>query len=393
MQNSSRGTQQVLVLCLCLAGTAFASGKGNGGSNGRLPPPPIVPPPAGEGNGAASYMQQVDSQGNLVAPGTPFPGGSLEVQKHGAPGSIIGSDHDLNGNLLYVSALPALPADNSQKYVTRTDAAGTFQVLINRNDADPAKGYDVGPRYLATVQNLQTVFQKWLPAEAINALTAQQLEGSNLRSGAQPTDVIGLTVDGAHNDNSWVGGMTNYVADKTEKIEALIANAKQSHDTFIDLSTQIVSGAGFGSPGHPVVVYCEGTTNPDGTVSENGLHWSGLFPGYGILVINVDDPSNGGLIMSGQSGWTGLVVLACNKIGTGTYIDVTGNGGVLGGTLVYNRNNPNPKCPTATMLGMALVTFRGNGSFMFSSQGMIFADMVGPQGMQVRSWRRVPSNQ
>ena len=392
MKDSSRFTQQVLVLCLCLAGTVSLGGKGNGGSNGTSPPPPDVPPPTGEGNGAASYMQQVDSQGNLVAPGTPFPGGGMNVQINGSPVNIIGSDHDLNGNPVYMSALPPLPADNSMKYVTRTDANGTFQVLVNRNDANPAKEYDVGPRYLATVQNGVTVFQTWMPAEAINVITAKQLEGSNLASGATPSDVIGLTVNGAHNDNSWVGGISNYLVDKSAKIEALIASAKQSHDTFIDLSTQRMSGAGLGTPTKPVVVYAEGKINPDGTVSEQGLHWSGTTPGYGILVINVDDPSNGGLIMSGQASWTGLVVLACNKVGTGVYIDNRGQGGVLGGTYIYNRNNPNPRNPGATMRGTTLATFRGNGAFRYSSQAIKLVDLVGPQSMQVRSWRRLPNN-
>ena len=390
MKNNSRAVQMALLLCLALTASATFASQGNSASNNNPPPePPPAPPPA-IGNGAASYMQQTDAANppNLIPPGTPFPGGGLDVQVNGSPVNISGADTDPKTGLAYY--LPALPAaPTGTQYVQRTDANGTFQVLINSTTL-----YDVGPRYLQTVQGYQT----YMPAEAINALTASQLEGSHLQSGALPTDAVGVTINGAHNDNSWVGGIANSLSSKWQSIEALIASAKQSHDTFVDLTTQSPTYTGpalapFGTPTHPVVVYAEGTRNPDGTVSESGFHFAGQFSGYGILVISIDDPSNGGLITSGLASWSGLVVLAYNKVGSGVYIDGRGNGDILGGTYIYNRNNPNPKYPGSTMFSTTVATFRGNGAFRYSSAALKLIDSIKPQTMQVRSWRRVPEGQ
>jgi len=154
---------------------------------------------------------------------------------------------------------------------------------------------------------------------------------------------------------------------------------------------------GFGTPNNPAVVYASGKM-VNGVMVENDLKFSGQENGYGILVVEIDDPNKAQFNMSGQSMWHGLIIVAINKVPTSNKQPLSFVGGgnaihVIGGVFVYDRNIKRTATETATLLGVEMVKLAGNGNITFSDQAIDQNFKMRPTSMQVRSWRRLSESE
>jgi hypothetical protein len=100
--------------------------------------------------------------------------------------------------------------------------------------------------------------------------------------------------------------------------------------------------------------------------------------------------------MSGQSTWTGLVIIICDKIPTGMKQPLSFVGGgqdqhIIGGCMIYfpSPNSDSPK----KLIGEEIVKLAGNGNIRFCSAALRSLNQYRPMGMEVRSWRRLQENE
>jgi hypothetical protein len=234
------------------------------------------------------------------------------------------------------------------------------------------------------------------PGLSMNNLTTGQVTGDT------STTQTGLLPDGVHNDSQITGGITNGLATQSDKLEALVKSVRESADTYIDLSKKYNISAPdvsqFGSVNDPKIVYATGNVGTNGQVTESNLQFSGSFTGAGLLVIEINNPNLAGLILSGQSKWTGLILIVSNVASSGpkTMLETVGGGSdihVVGGAILFSRNKVDPSNPSANLLGHAFTKLSGQADIHWSRLGLNKAHEVMPSAMQVRSWRRVPEGQ
>jgi hypothetical protein len=220
-------------------------------------------------------------------------------------------------------------------------------------------------------------------------------------SGTTSTGKIGVTVDGQHNDAQLTGGISNRQTNRVDALEGLIRSVKDTATKFAystDLSTVTTNDGTWGTATNPAIVYITYRKNADGTVSEGDMHLSGPINGYGIMVVEIDDPNKAQFVMSGQSTWTGLTIIVVNKVPTVNKQPLSFVGGgqdlhIIGGTFVYMRNQKRDANDTSTLIGDELVKLAGNGNIRYSSMALDNAFKMKPSAMQVRSWRRLQENE
>lgn len=227
------------------------------------------------------------------------------------------------------------------------------------------------------------------------------------------TNNSGVVIDGVHNDGNVEGGVTNTIdSNKQSQIEAFIESVKNAADYTIDLSQsnpdQAVSTSGevisltgsgnhIGGPNDFKVVYAKGR-NVNGSFVENSLHLSGNGTSYGVLVIEIDNPDDAQVIMSGQYRWVGLVLVVAKKRPTGSaaILDVRGGGSsnhITGGAMVYMRNYRNSASNAGAIYGKDLYRTRGNADLKFSADALNNIDVESVSSVQIRSWRVVQPGQ
>jgi|GEM_PF-6689952 len=325
---------------------------------------------------------------------------SLGIGFSGSNASTHGLDYKIDGvTLNYIPPITTPPTGIT--YTTTTTGTGTSAVTykVQNNQSYAADGSAIGsptPTGVVYRQDGSAGSAQWVqmvPGAAMQKITVGQIVGSS------DTSATGVNIAGTHNDNQLIGGVSNGEPNRSDALEGLIRSARDSANTFIDLSTGTVTGAGLGTAANPVVVYAKGRTQQNGTISEtvleSDLHWSGQQQGFGLLVVEIDDPNQAQFVMSGQSKWTGLVVIVLNKNPTTNKQPLSFVGGgqdvhIVGGVFVYARNQKRTASETATLLGVEMVKLAGNGNIRFSDAAIDRAFKIKPSVLQVRSWRRLP---
>ncbi|MCZ7647698.1 MAG: hypothetical protein M5U26_20985 [Planctomycetota bacterium] len=292
---------------------------------------------------------------------------SVGVDNNGSPNTIDGRDHDVNG---------VLKGDQ-----TNAAAAGVGLAVLTYNWVE--QGTDDRP-----------------PAGAPE-------EGD-------PATRVGVLVSGVHNDGNVEGGVTNTVdSNKISMIDAFIESVKNSADYRINLGNQQAgavsttggttisltgSNNGIGAPNDYKVVYASGQQLANGTVSESPLHMSGQGTGYGVLVVDIDDPAQAQVIFSGQYSWTGLVIVRVKKRITANNkppLQLTGGGTgnhIVGGGLVYMQNY-SASGTKGNLLNEDLYETNGNSDLKFSFDALNNINVESISSVQLRSWRVVRPDQ
>ncbi|HYG73437.1 MAG TPA: hypothetical protein VEK08_00285 [Planctomycetota bacterium] len=309
---------------------------------------------------------------------------------------------DLDAKLKYSYKIPAevqalYPTTEGYSYTNVTYGGSQQYVKQTLTTTDPVTGEvktkETGVfKVLPNPDRLNT--NEWVevkPGAVMDKVTVGMITGTS------STEPVGMLVNKQHNDNQLIGGVFNGLNPDFAALEGLINSVKSSATSFMDLSTGQITG-GLGTRDKPAIVYAKGKQNADGTVSESDVHWSGQQRGYGIIVIEIDDPNKAQFVMSGQSLWTGLVVVVTNKVPTSNKQPLAFVGGgqnvhILGGVIAYTRNIKRSPTDTATILGQEMVKLAGNGNVRYSNQALNFFNDVAPTTMQVRSWRRLAENE
>jgi hypothetical protein len=369
----------VALALFALAVSAHAQGNGNGG-----------------GGGGAGTDTQPFQQANVT---TLNSNNAINVGFNGVPSTTDGVDHNVDGTIAYINPISNI-GDGTQQgnitYQTFTPAGSTVTYMKQMVTTDNAgtKVWD-GTLYRVYPGNgNQTSWARQAPGISMEGLRIEQITGA-----AGNTAAAGVGVDGVHNDNQIIGGVVNTMANRADALDGLIKSVKDSATTIIDLSgnNYVVSGGGFGTPNNPAVVYASGKM-VNGVMVENDLKFSGQENGYGILVVEIDDPNKAQFNMSGQSMWHGLIIVAINKVPTSNKQPLSFVGGgnaihVIGGVFVYDRNIKRTATETATLLGVEMVKLAGNGNITFSDQAIDQNFKMRPTSMQVRSWRRLSESE
>ncbi len=305
------------------AGNGSSGSKGKG--NNENPPPD--PPPPGEGETFTQYTQD------------PYEN-EIKVDFDGNPSNISGKDHEMQAPYAEIPDQPNLPA------------VGVAQVT-----------------------------------------------GAHIDGPGGPTGTVGVVAQDTHDDISQVeGGIINNVDPERFKIiEKFVQSAKMSADVTIDTTStgqMVEKNQNFGTEANPVVVYAA----PSDTGNEKNLHFAGQNKGYGVLVIEVNDPKKGGLKINAKFKWIGVVIVVVNYRDTnnnnnGNAVPLTMNGAgqnsdghVLGGSIVYHRNQVHPTEGTGSVLDRTLANVSGGGSIHFSADAVNNVKVKG--AVQVRSWRK-----
>jgi len=289
--------------------------------------------------GSTSSSSSSSSSGAVQASQTTFdPNNTLNVDFDGNPSQISGNDHDLNGNKI---------ADQSNSK----------------------------------------------PAIGVAAVSSQWVDGSG-----SSTAMSGVMISGTHNDAQVEGGVTNNLnPDRWKSLEAFIQNARNSADITLDTSTNQNITSKLNNDQWSVVY-----AKPSNPSQEGKLHFAGSGGGRGVLILEVNDPSKGQLLMNANATWVGLVIVvvnyrdtANNNNGNGTPVDLRGsgnNGGghVLGGGIIFNRNQANTNGAKGDVFGEMYANFSGGGSLTYSTEALTNAKVKVTSSMQVVSWRKLP---
>jgi hypothetical protein len=352
-------------------------------------------PTQGNGGPKATTTSTVDSTLFIQQTGTISTTNTVILDVNGAPANTDGRDYALDGvNPNYMTE--PLPAKTGYELKTVTEGTKTYlvetQVLTADQLAAGATPSLTGLRYEVTTDGYRAI----MPGVSMVNITEGELTGSN------STALTGIMPDGVHNDSQVMGGISNTLSDQTLKLEALIKAVKDAANTHLDLSQKLVFSAAdaakFGTAADPKIVYATGNVRPDGTVLEGDLGFAGNFEGYGLLVMEINDPNLASLVMSGKSKWTGLVLVVSNITQTGpkNMFQTVGGGNeihIVGGAILYSRNRVDPNNPNANLLGRSFATLSGQADVHFSFPGLNLAHSVLPSSMEVRSWRKVPEGQ
>lgn len=321
---------------------------------------------------------------------------SVKVGFNGVPSTTDGLDHNPDGTIAYISPLAPSDSLTYEPYQPTGSPYSYMKEMVTTTNSDGV----TETKWDGTVYRVDQVggTEQWarqMPGISMVALNTAQISGST--SGV--SSATGVAVDGVHNDDQILGGVINTVSSRAAALDGLVKSVKESATTIIDTSTKnyTMTGPGLGSPSNPAIVYASGRM-VNGVMQENDLKFSGKEDGYGILVVEIDDPNKAQFNMSGQSMWHGLIIVVVNKIPTSNKQPLSFVGGgneihVIGGVFVYDRNQKRNAAETATLLGVELVKLAGRGNITFSDQAIDRAFRMRPTVMQVRSWRRLAENE
>jgi hypothetical protein len=339
----------------------------------------------------ASGSRAGPSSGLPVPATFPFTQGTFNASTNeigitysGSNASTSGMDFDKTGTAYY--SVSTLPTGTGISYVSKQFGSGSAATTYQRQVIGGVETSTYYWPYTDPNTNTQQ-YVRVVPGAALEGTTLDQLGGTN-------SDPVGIDIKGQHNDTQLTGGISNDAPNRTAAIEGLVQSVKDS--AAFTLNMQTYSGnISYGTSEKPVLVYASGTKNANGTITEGTLHFSGQMTGYGILVVQIDNPDNGNFDMSGQSQWTGLVIVVANKNGTGKkqVLDFVGGGGgglnqhIVGGALLYMKGGG------AGMLMRDLVKLAGVANIEYSSLGVAEAFRAQPSSMQVRSWRKLSENE
>ena len=311
---------------------------------------------------------------------------SVGVGFNGSPSTTDGLDHHTDGTIAYIAPLTASGDISYQSF----QPSGSTQTYMKEMVTTNGTAVWTGNLYRVDTVGAQTQWAKQVPGIAMENMTVSQITGT----GSNNT-TSGVAVDGTHNDSQINGGVLNTMPNRSLPLDGLVKSVKDTATTIIDLSSNnyVMSGGGLGTAAAPAIVYASGKM-VNGVMQENDLKFSGQENGYGILVVEIDDPNKAQFNMSGQSMWHGLIVVVINKVPTSNKQPLSFVGGgndihVIGGVIVYDRNQKRTSTETATLLGVELVKLAGNGNVTFSDQAIGQAMPLRPTSMQVRSWRRL----
>lgn len=324
----------MLGLLLCQTGAwAQSNGNGNSGGNGS----------SSTSNGGGSQSLPPDPAPEPTQTVAFDSAHAVELQINGSPNTVDGTNHAIDGTL-----------DTSQ----------------------PDKA-----------------------AVGLSNVTGEWVDGT-----AGDTGGSGINIDGEHNDNNITGDVVNNLTVKEEMLEAFIESARNSADATINLATgeyydaetgQIHNAppGQIGGEGAPKVVYAKGAV-VSGVFTEHTLHLTGNNEGWGVLVVEIDNPDNAQFIMSGQYRWIGLVLVVVNKRPTTavSILDVRGGGNenhITGGALVYMRNNANSSADAGSVYGQELYRTRGTSDLKYSYDALMQAMAEVKTSVQIRSWRKL----
>ena len=320
---------------------------------------------------------------------------SVQVGFNGSPSTTDGLDHKTDGTIAYISPI-AGSGNISYQSFTPTGSTQTYmkEIVTTTNAGGQTTTLWDGALYRVDTVSGQTMWAKQMPAISMEGMNVSQITGTVGNS--SPT---GVAVDGTHSDNQVLGGVLNTMANRADALDGLVKSVKESATTIIDLSSNnyVLTGGGLGTAANPAIVYASGKM-VNGVMQENDLKFSGQENGYGILVVEIDDPNKAQFNMSGQSMWHGLIIVAINKVPTSNKQPLSFVGGgnqihVIGGVFVYDRNQKRNATETATLLGVEMVKLAGNGNITFSDQAIESSFKLRPTVMQVRSWRRLSENE
>lgn len=357
---------------------------------------------AGSAQCASKKGTTVTGTNEPYAQTTYDPSDAVDVGFNGTQCTLHGLDYNSDGQTLnYVDPVTPATGTTFQDLVLGT-APNTITYKVGYVQTTTPSGQPVSIKS-GTMYRVDTVSnqQKWVqivPGAALMQGTVGMINGT---SDASP---IGMNIDGTHNDNQLIGGVTNEESNRTASLEGLVRACKDAATKTIDLSTAncFTSNDGsFGTPTSPAIVYASGKKNADGSYDEDGIHFSGTFQGYGVLVMEIDDPENCtpcGLMMSGTSTWTGLVITVFTKNPTGNKqpLEFVGGGQdyhIIGGAFLYMRNQKRNASDSSSLIGKELVKLAGNGDIRYSDAAIDAAFKMKPTAMQVRSWRKLGENE
>lgn len=236
-------------------------------------------------------------------------------------------------------------------------------------------------------------------AVGLSQVTGEWVDGTEGDTGGS-----GVNIDGEHNDSNITGDVQNNLVVKEDMLEAFIESARNSADATINLATgeyydaetgQIHNSppGQIGAEGDVKVVYAKGAV-VSGVFTEHTLHLTGNNEGWGVLVVEIDNPDNAQFIMSGQYRWIGLVLVVVNKRPTTavSILDVRGGGNenhITGGALVYMRNNANSSADDGSIYGQELYRTRGTSDLKYSYDALMNAIAEVKTSVQIRSWRKL----
>ncbi|HEY3320793.1 MAG TPA: hypothetical protein VGP72_10045 [Planctomycetota bacterium] len=337
------------------------------------------------------------TDGTLYVQTTYLDANSVNLGFNGTPCYLEGRD---------INVAPTGPGDFN--YVTAQPSPGTVltPMTIGANNYLVEQAPDLSGNMVSTGKAFwvdpsvngagQPNTVRIVPGAAFETLSVGQINGTS------STAATGIDVGGIHSDASQLfAGLSNIEINRTTALDGLIAAVKAAATGTINLATGATSGS-MGTIASPALVYAGGVKNADGTVTENtGIHWSGNQTGAGILVMEIDDPNNVQFEMSGQSRWTGLIIIACNKNPSSNkeVLTFVGGGGtqsrphIVGGAFFYMRNMRRNATDTTSPLGQTLVKLAGNGDINFCDGAIDAAFKCKPSAMQVRSWRKLQENE
>lgn len=334
------------------------------------------------------------------------PGNQLDVRVNGQPANSDGRDHNIDGSLATTSIAtapePTITGGYLYDYNTVVSGQNTYMIETRtpvNSDGTPVAGVTPVQTGVSYMQQTDGTYLKTVPGAAMADLTVEQVTGTGGNAN------VGIAPDGIHDDSQLAGGISNTQTEKSEILDALIKSLKGTADAFIDLSLADYAGTNtytdnpggkYGTVESPKVVYATGKKDPtSGQIIEGNLQLAGKFEGFGILIVETDDPNVATLIMGGQATWTGLVIVVSNKVLTidnKSMFQTVGGGNevhIVGGAFLYNRNEVNPADPNATMLGKKMAILSGQSDVKYSSVALDLAYQLKPSGMEVHSWRKV----
>jgi hypothetical protein len=357
----------------------------------------------GQGNGNAKAGSGTNTSEPYAQ--TTFPdANSLGVGFNGSNCSTHGLDYKTDGvNLNWVAPITAPPAGIS--YVDKVMGSGataiTYKVEVTTSVVNGATVTTPTGVMYKVGTDPATSAAAWVsivPGVALEQISKGAIDGTT------DTSASGFNINGQHNDNQMIGGVSNEEPNRSAALEGLIRSIRDTATKTVDLSSigTVTSNDGsWGTAASPALVYATGRKDANGNIIESaGLHLAGGFNGYGVLVIEVADPDQAtpcAFDMAGQSTWTGLVMVVSTYNPTGKQPMAFVGGGqdqhIIGGAFLYLRNQKRNATDNTTLIGMELVKLAGNGNIRYSDAAIDSAFKLKPSSMQVRSWRKLAENE
>jgi hypothetical protein len=196
-----------------------------------------------------------------------------------------------------------------------------------------------------------------------------------------------------HSDGQIVGGIENNLPVKDADLDRFVQSVANAATMTIDLAQSPTVTTDIGSNQSWQIVYARGSM-VNGAFTEGPLHLSGNQNGYGILLVEIDDPAQAQVIMSGQYRWTGLVLIVVNKRMSSdlAIFDIRGGGQdihIVGGAMIYHRNRRRSNTENGAIYGKCLYQTRGNADLKYCSSALDQAYAMVPSSLRVRSWRKL----